>query len=151
MRVGSMGSTLALSLLVPEACGPYFRLLNAFLKFTIMESVGIVFKNLRAAWHAASAPPGTPTPICRGARYVAALDANGQSLEEKRSLGSPVDRVRSRTRSEIKSMPVFSGAFRNSTRGWTYKRGLSNGSAPAGTRGRAPEGLWGRSRTISGI
>ena len=38
--------------------------------------------------------------------------------------------------SPCKSRP--SGVFRNSTRGWTYKWGLRNGSAPAGTRGRAP-------------
>jgi len=42
------------------------------------------------------------------------------------------------------SDPVLSGVFRNWTRGWTYKRGLRNGSPPAGSRGRAPVGSCGR-------
>jgi len=39
----------------------------------------------------------------------------------------------------------ISGVFRNWTRGWTYKRGLRNGSPLAGSRGRAPVGFWGMS------
>jgi len=34
-----------------------------------------------------------------------------------------------------------SGVFRNWIRGWTYKRGLRNGSPSAGFRGRAPVGV----------
>src|ERR1043165_8687127 len=51
------------------------RLLNAFLKSSLTKTdpVGISLRNLLAAWHAASAPPGTPTPTCHGARYVAAF------------------------------------------------------------------------------
>ena len=36
-----------------------------------------------------------------------------------------------------------SGVFRNSSRGWTYKRGLRNGSPKAGSKSRAPVGFWG--------
>ena len=38
-----------------------------------------------------------------------------------------------------------SGVFRNRTRGWTHKRSLMNVSPPAGSRGRAPVGVLGRS------
>jgi len=45
----------------------------------------------------------------------------------------------------LQEYPIASGVFRNSTRGWTYKRDLWNGSPPAGSRGRAPVGIIGQS------